>query len=127
MYDVFLPHYLALGVTWNEFMHSTPNKIFVYDKAYHERLKLEDAQAHRNSYYIFEGVSLALANAFRKKGHKPKDYFEIFKKPLLQMIDEESKPSDMTEEEKRKMTEKLFTNLEIQMANFNLKQEVKNG
>ena len=32
-----------------------------------------------------------------------------------------------SEEEKRKMTEKLFTNLEIQMANFNLKQEVKNG
>lgn len=108
-------------------MHSTPNKMKIYDKADYERIKAEDAKAHRDSYYIFEGVSLAFSNAFRKKGHKPQDYFEVFKKPILQMVEENESKESLSEEEKRKKTEQFFLNLEIQMANFNLAKGVKDG
>lgn len=71
--------------------------------------------------YIFDAVSLAVGNAFRKKGQRQKEYFKVLKEPFLsQSIKDES---NMTESEKKNMTEQLFHNLEIQMANFNLQKK----
>lgn len=72
--------------------------------------------------YIFDGVSLALANAFSKKGRKAKQYFKEVKEPFLSQ--EYKNGSNLTEKEKKNVTEQLFRNLEIQMANFNLSKKV---
>lgn len=66
--------------------------------------------------YVFDAVSLAIGNAFRKKNEKASMYFEVVNEPLLQRSNE----NDATEEDKKKQTELLFKNLEIMAANYRL-------
>ena len=107
-------------------MHSTPKTIKAYDKAYRIKRDLSDAEAHKNGEYIFEAFQSALNNMFRKKGQKPKGYLDVAKKPIFQRTEQEEQEG-LTEEEKRKRTEMFFTNLEIQMANFNLAKGKENA
>lgn len=72
--------------------------------------------------YMFDAVCLALSNAFSKKGKKAKMYFKELKEPYLSQ--EYKDGSNLTEKEKKNMTEQLFRNLEIQMANFNLSKKL---
>ena len=70
--------------------------------------------------YVFDAVSIALGNAFRKKGAKPKEYFEVVQDPVLKRIDEKVDENNLTEEEKKEKTELFFQNLEIMAANHRL-------
>ena len=111
-------------------MHSTPKTIKAYDKAFKIRRDFADAEAYKDGEYFFEAMQTAISNVFRSKGHKPKSYLEVSDKPILQRTKEKEMSEDMTEEEKRKYTEAFFTNLEIQMANYNLahpKEDLDNG
>lgn len=110
-----------MGVSYDEFWHLTMRSLRVISEGYKLRRKEQDTMNWLQGGYIFDGVSLALANAFKKKGQKAKEYFKEVKEPFLSR--EISNGSEMTEKEKKTMTEQLFTNLEIQMANFNLRKK----
>lgn len=63
-------------MTIEQFWHDDPKLIYVYQKAYLNKLHQE---AHTQGYYYFIGLTTALGNAFRKKGQKAEEYP---KKPL---------------------------------------------
>lgn len=117
-----LPTCLAMGITYEYFWELNPRKLTPIAEGYKLRKKALDEQQWLLGGYIFEAVSLAMGNAFRKKGSKAKSYFDELKKPLFSDIDKRDE-NNMTEEEKKKRTETLFTNLEIMAANFNMKSK----
>lgn len=116
-----IPHAIAMGISYEEFWRLNPRSFTVIANGYKLKRKEEDTMMWLQGGYIFDGVSLALGNAFKKKGQKAKEYFKELKEPYLSR--EITAGSEMTEKEKKTMTEQLFTNLEIQMANFNLRKK----
>lgn len=115
---------MVMGVSYEEFWTLNPRKLNVIVEAYKLRKRVIDEQQWMLGSYVFDGVSIALGNASRKKGQKSKSYFELVKQPMWKQI-EQADGSGMTEEEKKQKTELLFKGLEVQMANFNLKKHSK--
>lgn len=58
-------------MTIEQFWHDDPKLIFVYQKAYLNKLHQE---AHTQGFYNFVALTTALGNAFRKKGQKAEEY-----------------------------------------------------
>lgn len=100
-------------MTKYEFYHSTLNDLLDYDEAYQLRRKIDDEQAYFQGIYFYEAVSVALGNAFRKKGAKPIPYRD---KSILNEIEEKNRP--LTEEEIKTQTDNLFAMLGSMQANF---------
>lgn len=71
-------------MTIEQFWHNDPKLLEVYQKAYYNRLHEE---AHLYGQYNFYAVSIAISNAFRKKGTKEQKYIDkpdinkLFRKP----------------------------------------------
>lgn len=105
-----LPHYLSIGVTKNEFMHSTPRVLKAYDKAYTKKLENLDTLAWQFcGNYVLSAVAVAVEHCLA--GRKAKS--EYIKEHLLKDI-------GLTEEEKRQKQLKEFVKkLESMQANFN--------
>lgn len=117
-----MPTCLAMGISYDGFWDLNVRKIEPIVEGYKLKRKAIDEQNWLLGGYIFNAVSIVAKNATRKKGQKVTTYFEEFKHPFskeVELINE----NNMTEEEKRKKTEALFTNLEIMAANFNLKNK----
>ena len=111
---------MAMGISYEEFWKLNPRKINVIVEGYKLKRKVEDEKSWLLGEYVFDAVSLAIGNALRKKGVKPKEYFETVKEPLLQRLSEETDENNLSETEKKVKTELLFKNLEIMAANFRL-------
>ena len=92
-------------------------------EGYKLKRKITDENQWLLGGYIFEAVTIALGNMGRKKGQKPKNYFEEIKKPALSMIKTES--GEMTEEEKQKKLDLLIAGLRVKQANFELSKQKK--
>ncbi len=58
-------------MTDEQFWHGAPTLIFDYQKAYMSDVHLK---AHIQGYYNFIGLTIALGNAFRKKGQQAEEY-----------------------------------------------------
>lgn len=71
--------------------------------------------------YVFEAISIALSNAFRKKGTQAKQFLD---KPYSAIAREER--GEMTQEEIVNKTEILFQMLTIKQKNFELEKKLKN-
>ena len=71
--------------------------------------------------YIFEAVTIAVGNMFRKKGQKPQSYFEAIQKPSLNAVNNK----ELSEEEKQKKLDLLMAGLRIKQANFELAKQQK--
>ena len=106
-----MPHYLAIGVTKYEILHSTLNGLKVYDKAYKMKREMQDEMLYLSGIYTYEAVTTALSNAFRKKGSKAIEYR---KEPILQS----QKPT--TAEEYRRKRAAVSNGLATMRANFRL-------
>ncbi len=115
---------MAIGISYNEFWTLNPRKIKVIVEGYRLQRQVRDEEYWMLGGYIFDAVSLAMGNSFRKKGQKPKEYFEIIKEPILKR-ETEKNSEVMSELEKRQKTELLFKNLEIMAANHRLSQGSK--
>ena len=62
-------------------MHSTLVDLRVYDEAHKLKVRMQDELLYLSGIYTYEAVSIALSNAFRKKGTKAAEYRD---KPLLE-------------------------------------------
>ena len=111
-----MPHYLALGVTKSEILHSTLNGLKVYDDAYKLKKEMLDEMAYLSGIYTYEAVTIALANAFRGKGRKPQKYRE---EPILQSL----KP--VTEDEFKRKRREFSNKMATLRANFHIVQAEK--
>lgn len=103
-----------------EILASSPRELWVYDDAFILRRKIADETEWLSGAYTFEAVSLALANAFRKKGHKAQNFRS---EPILK---EWNKP-ELTEDEKVAATKQLFAQLEMMQKNFEMGKETGGG
>ena len=112
-----MPHYLAMGVTKSEILHSTVNGLKVYDEAYKLKREMQDEMLYLSGIYTYEAVSTALANAFRKHGSKAIEYR---KEPILQQI----KPP--TEADIKRKRKESIAKMETLMKNFNATHTEKN-
>lgn len=81
---------------------------------------MEDENLWLSGVYTFEAVSTALANAFRKKGHKAQEYRE---EPILKKW----KQKAMSDDEKIAATKQLFAHLETMQHNFDMGKKIKDA
>lgn len=106
-----------MGLSYDDFWRLTPRKLNVILDGYKLKRKTEDEKQWILGGYIFEAVSLAMGNAFRKKNQKPKSYFEILDKPFFTNI---NNVDGMSEEEIQKKRELLMAQLRTKQSNFEL-------
>ena len=76
---------------------------------------MQDERDYFCGIYMYEAVSTALANAFRKKGNKAIQYRE---KSIMEEIDDNRKYTNPTEEEKIEQTQILFDYLAEMQRKF---------
>lgn len=110
---------MVMGVSYNEFWKLTPRQVKVIAEGYKLKHQVDDEQAWIVGGYVFEAVSLALGNSFRKKFKEPKDYYKDTK-PVSKRVEDLPDENGLTEEYKKEKTELLFKNLEIMAANYRL-------
>ena len=104
-----LPSYLAMGVTKDEFMHSTPNELEAYQKAYQIKREIADEQAWLQGRYNLEALMVALAH-FSSGLSGKKSTAEFMKQPLMQMNKESEETGSKSSE---------------QIAVYEMKQRIK--
>ena len=95
-----------------------PWRLEAYNSAEKMKDEKRDAQMWTMGAYVFEAVSKAIANAFRKKGSKA---FQYRDKPL--MMEHKEKTGELTKEEKIEKTKIVFKMLQIMQTNFELKKK----
>lgn len=104
---------MAIGVPKGEIMHSTIVSLRVYDEAHKLKVRMQDELLYLSGIYTYEAVSIALSNAFRKKGSKAIEYRD---KPILEQNRE------LTKEDIKQMRLSFVRKLERMGKRF---QEVK--
>lgn len=121
MYEKELvPQIMAMGVSYDEFWTLNPRKINVIVEGHKLKRQVIDEQQWMLGDYVFGAVSIALGNAFRKKGTKPKEYFKEIPQPISRRVEDTPDENGLTDAEKKQKTELLFKNLEIMAANHRL-------
>lgn len=98
-----------------------PHIIKLLIKGHEKRIKEQDYLAWLFNQYTLSAVSVAVEHCLAGRKAKSK-YIE---KPFLQGIEEKQKEIEknsklLTEKEKKRQTEKLFMQLRIMGANFNI-------
>lgn len=108
------------GLSVDDIDWSSPADMKPYLKAHEEELKEKDYLAWFFNQYTLSAVSVAVEHCLAGKKAKSK-YIE---KPIMQeMANKKIESKPLTEEDKKKQTEKLFMQLRIMGANFNLKNK----
>lgn len=90
-------------------------------EGYKLKRKIIDEEQWLLGGYIFDAVSVAMGNAFKKKGHKPDLYFDVLKTPKLKNVQNK----ELSEEEKQKRIDLLVAGLRIKQANFEISKGKK--
>lgn len=116
MYEAeLLPNVIAMGISYDDFWSLTPRKLNVIIDGYKLKRKIDDEKQWFLGGYMFEAVSIALGNAFRKKNQKAKSYFELLDKPFFKHL-----PEELTEDEKQQQLDAFMASLNVMQTNFNL-------
>lgn len=106
-----------MGVSWHEFWSMNPRIIKVIAKGYKEKIKEQDYLAWISNQYTLSAVSVAVEHCLAgRKAHS-----KYIEKPIMQEQKESYEENSLlTDKDKKKQTEKLFMQLRIMGANFNL-------
>ena len=109
-----------MGLSKNEFMHSTPNVLEAYGKAYKIKLKTIDRLAWQFAgSYVLSAVSVAVEHCLA--GRKASS--EYIKTPNLEKAELENRP--LTEKEIVRQRELFVAMLEAKKTNFELYHKKK--
>ena len=104
-----LPHYLSIGLSYKEFMHSTPKVLKAYDKAHFNKIELVDSLVWQFcGNYVLSAVAVAVEHCLA--GRKARS--EYVKEPSLKdcMLSEEEK--------KQKKIDEFVNKLKSMKANY---------
>ena len=117
----WFPKASVMGITWEEFWKMNPHIINCIANGYREKQIEQDSLMHVWwGTYGLSAVSVAIEHCLSGKKAKSK-YVE---KPIMSKMQEKiqaEKP--LTEEEKKRQTEILFTKLQVLGANHKLKNK----
>lgn len=112
-----------MGYSYWEFWDMNPKILEPILEGYKLKRKIIDEDQWMLGGYIFEAITIALGNMAKKKGQKPRNYFEEISKPALHKIDE--KDVEISEEEKQRKLDLLMAGLRVRQANFELAKQKK--
>ena len=114
MFDEAIPHYLAMGMTWDEFWDGEYGTKRAFRKAYRIRMENEQKLADRNNWYMgqylisaLQCVPLLVAGLNVKRTTKLPSYPE---QPFLEKFEKQQKEEvrKRKEEDQSKMAMALF-------------------
>lgn len=74
-----MPHYIAIGVSYERFMNSCPKELEPFEKGYRLKLQQQDNQMYMMGMYVMSAVSTAIERNLA--GKKAKSGY--IKEPLL--------------------------------------------
>lgn len=116
MLDKWCEFYMSIGVTYDEYWNGDTEALKFHYEAERQRIKKRNFELWLQGAYIYEGVSIALSNAFAKRGATPKKYVA---KPydILPKTDEEIE-ADRKQEQAR-----IVATLNAYMNNFNARKK----
>lgn len=109
-----LPKYLAMGLSYKEFIHCTPKLLRAYDKSYDLKKRMQDESMWTMGQYVLSAVSVAVDHCLNGRKANSK-YVE---KPFL--FNKQKEESELTEEELQKQREMFVAMLNIKKTNFEL-------
>lgn len=113
-----MPHYLAIGVSWERFMDSCPKELEPYDTAHRKKIEEQDYLQ-----YLWWGnygmCAMGVAVEHCLNGKKAKSKF--LDKPVMQRIEEQNK--SMSEDDLQRKRELFVAKLEVMKTNFELNHE----
>ena len=92
----FLPSALAIGVDYGTFWRLNPRLLKSFIDADRLKKRQFEMEMYINGRYMFDAVSISLANAFRNKGTMP-----------INWMDEPYRMLPLTEEEERSRAEEV--------------------
>lgn len=95
-----------------------PWRLEAYNKAEQAKEEKIDTHLWMMGAYVFEAVSKAIGNAFRKKGTQANKFRD---KPLLMERKEQTK--ELSKEEVIEKTKMVFQMLQIKQANYELEKK----
>ena len=93
---------MSIGVEYDTFWRLTPRLLRAFVDADRLRKREKEMQMYIEGRYVFDAVSLALANSFRKKGTQPMNWLE---EPYRMIPFTEEEEKMRQEEERRKAIE----------------------
>lgn len=103
-------------------MESCPKELEPFEKAHKMRIQEQDYMNWLSGQYMLSAVSVAVEHCLAGK----KARSEYMEKPIMELKEEKETKKiqkELTEEEKKEKTEKLFMQLRIMGANFNINKE----
>jgi len=104
IFERLCPYYMSYGMTYDEYWHGDPWAMKAYRQAYNLRNRQENTMAWLNGVYALNALSVALGNAFSKKGTPAKKYLE---KPLDIFPKTEAEEKAEMERKQRELIAKL--------------------
>ena len=111
---------MAIGVSKDEFMHSTPKVLRAYDEAHKIKIKELDSLAWQFcGNYVMSAVMVSVEKCFA--GRKAR--LKYIDKPVMKELEQENKP--MTEENIKLQRELFVAKLMAMKANFDLEHKKK--
>lgn len=93
---------LSIGVEYDVFWRLTPRLLRVFVDADRMRKRELEVEMYVQGRYVFDAVSLALANGFRSKGSNPQNWLE---EPYRILPFTEEEKAAQAEEERRRVIE----------------------
>ena len=106
---MWLPQALTMGIDYDLFWKLNPRKLEPFLKARELKLKQKNEEMWLQGMYIYNAVSVALANGFRKKGAKIQNYIE---EPIKLFEDTPWEKEQKAIREREKAI-KFFSNLKV--------------
>lgn len=107
---------MLMGMSYEEFWHGNVCKWKYVEEAYQLRRKRENEMLWLQGIYNMDAFGTVLANAFAKKGSRPKKYME-----------EPIRITPMTEEEKELETRKKLNQFREALKEFDRQMRAKYG
>ena len=103
MFDELLPHYIAMGMTYDEFWDGEYGLKKAYQKAYRIRLENEQRISDRNNWYMgqyvvaaIQSIKLMIPGINTKPGVSMPDYPD---KPFFEKYEEQKKEAVRKQQE----------------------------
>lgn len=98
------PYYLSIGMTYEQYWNSSPYLVKAYQKAYEIKLEQQNQLEWLQGLYVYNAVSVIVANVLAKKGSKRVEYLE---KPLDILPKTEEKKKQEQQEARDKLIKSL--------------------
>lgn len=116
---------MMYGMSYDEFWNGDPWLAVYYREAYRIRRKEENYRDYLQGAYIYNALSIALGNAFRRRGSKVMNYFDEEPFQIFPLTKEEK--AAKLEKEKRAMEEQMLQLMAQQHAKMKSSQEQQDG